>query len=1083
MRVLNIFNLPSFFSARKSAGGILTALLLSLILAGCGGNGGGGSFVSTPDTGGAGGGVPAAQTGSVTYHFVQAQSAPIVVPTGTQRLRFEFFTGPNGDGNLILRESRDYADTIKIDGVPVSSRSTVVTAFGSDGFPVAQFKASVALVAQGNIDVFSTSGVTELVTLDSITVAPLSLSLGQGDSVRLDVFGLFSSGDRVQLNATHLGEASFSSGDLSIANVVDNTVSAVGTGTTTVTVGFRLQSTAVPVSVNLGPVQPPIATALNVDQATLALPPGTQSSPLVFTASFTGEPDRVVTLADGVVLSPLPPAGFSVGPDQRIRVAPTVAPGTSAVLRFTYLGRSVNVVVSVTNAVIQGLEVTPEDVSIPFGGFERALVVKGRYSNGSTFDLIPGGVPPEPTLTFIETSPLFSVSVASGAPVVVSEPTGTSGTSSLTVRYTTGSQTFEADVDVSVGVRHVSQLQVVPASIGLTPGEAEEVVVNALLDDGSIVDVSDFDALQSASTSGGSAVLANKNNIVGVSPVTDAIVTFTLPNSGAAIGGVPSAATGTLAVTVTAITLTSVEYFYAGNPLAQSVSTVNLPRGYVGIFEVEGTFSNGAKRRLRASEYKIAKNGGALNPAAIQLFQSPNADYPAGYSLRQPDSRFTDGAPRAVDPTVFPGNPTGTVYQVVDDILFFNDVNGPRLVVNNAVSSNANQVTVKDTFRGVAADWYRAGFGRYAPTKSAPDYNVGGGLVAPSSSANIVITIPGYSQFDRTLTVTITDPLGPPTIESVAFANYPGDPNIARNTPRELEVRVNFPAANVPLSLPPFVSAQNNFKLAEANVAFATDDLTDTTDQLPDYTDLIHHRATELGFIGVTANVPVNVGLILVAAQPIAGTVIAPVIEVQPVFVIDTAENEHPGTPTDPESYTPGVYGHDLAAFGQSSALTISEPGGDINPGFDPGPTLVAGNPAGREVRAPNEGVLRTYISFDNETKGFRVVDPLSFTLSPSASPFSIAVGSSEYFRVLVQWAATEPVVDVSRDYTPVIVNALTELDVVGFPIAETGNLVVSGVNQSGDGAVIQALDVAGALISPAGSNSTNETTVQVVAP
>lgn len=1075
MKTQFFFDLPSLSSVRRSTFGLLSALLLSLILAGCGGDGGGGSFVA-PGTGDGGGGLPAGQTGSVTFHFVQAQANPIVVPLGTERLRFEFHVGANGDGNVVLRETRNYATPITIDGVPTTSRSVVVTAFGSDGFPTVQFTANITVVADDNIVVTSSDGALTNVTLDSITVAPLSLSLSEGDSVRLDVFGVFSSGDRVQLSATHLAEATIVSGDPSIASISDNVVSAAGTGSTVVTITFRGQTVAVPVSSNLGPVAPPVASGLSVDPQTIMMPPGTVSAPVVVTASFSSGPDEVVTADDGLTWSSTNPS-FSVNSAQQVVVAANVAPGTSADIQFRYLDQSVTMRVTVSNATLVGLSVEPSSVSIPFGGFEQNLAVQGRYSDNTTFDILPS----ELTIGTL-TRASRTISTDGSILTLTSNNSGTAGTEELSLSYTTGGQTFEEEVPVEVGVRYVRFLEIDPATLTMNPGDSEIVTVNARLDDDSLVDVSEFLVL-TATSSDPADVLANGRNIVAVGGTpadTPATVTFSLPNSGQ--NGNP--ATGELEVTVNEIELVNVNYFFAGNAFSNSVNTLNLPRGYVGVFEVEGVFSNGTVRRLRSEEYTVSKvsRPGDTNPGAIGLFGGTGPLY----QIRQPDSRFLDGQ------ALVPGT-EDTVDEVVDDFILGGD--GPRTTYSGETSTSS-QVAIRPSFRAVAADWYRGNpavwRARYGPGENQliDDYDVSGGHPAPGSSASIEISVVGYPEFNRVISVTVTDPEGPPTFASVQFANYPADPNLALFTLREVEVRVDFPQAQVPLSLPPHVGALTNFKLAEANIEFEID-------RRVNRENLLHHRATELGFIGVTAHTPVDNGIINMNAQPLGGIAVAPMLERYPEY--ELSNSSYVGTVTDPAEYTPGIYGHDLAVFGQASGFTPEESTIGIS-FFDPGPASVAGKSVTDEkaTRQPADYLSRLWQAFTNDqTNGFRVVTPKLFSLESvehGRQPFNLPIGKSAIFRTVVQWADTpnpitgQLVDDVSKDYPPVVVGGLAEENVVFGPYrpddAEpTGAIIVSGVSTTGDGqATVRAVDVGGAQITaiPAGS-AVSEIVITVV--
>lgn len=1046
MRFKEFFSLPSLSSKQRPLLGLLTALLFVTLVAGCGSSSGG-SFVATPGDGGN----TNVGTSRVTFNFVKAQSA-ITVPNSTVNLRFEFFTGTEGSGSLVLRENRPFAASVTFENIPVTVNSAVVTAIDSNGFPVQQFKAELNLAADQAVAINAANGVTSAVTLDDLSANPAALSLGLEGSVKLNISAVFSNKDSVVLSGELLtDEVLFSSNDTSTAAVAgDGTVSAVLAGETFVTATFRGKTVTVPVTVSTGNAIPPLAQSLTVAPASVSLPVGAVSPKLEFTVTFPGGITRKVGSAQGVVLSSSA-AGITLNANDQIVIGGSVEPGTIATVTGTYAGLRARVQVTVEDATLNSISVAPANVSLPFGGFEQKLVASGSYSNGSTVELDPS------TLTFAESSALFSVN-ADG--LLVTAASGTSGTGTVTVSHKTA-QVNSVSANITVGAVTVNSLLVERdgeqvGSLTLTSGEFADVVIKAELSNGNIVDVSGFAVLQRTLT--GTGVVLNGGRVVGVTPGTTSTVKYTLPGS-----GLEGATVSTeLVVTVEAVTLVSVEYHFAGNPIADSAQTVNLPRGYVGVFEVYGTFSNGAVRKLRASEYTLKKNGGARNPGAIQLLNS-------SYKLRQPDAHYFDGKPA-------PGTGGGgadddftTNDAVVDDFLTSTFTGTParipvlRTMDTSKDSSNDRSFAVKETFRAVVADWY---IGRY---DSAPFSEPNTFQHAPDSSARIVISVTGYPDFDRQITVTVIDPEGPPTVSTPEFANSPGDPNIPVGTPRELVVRVEFPRSAPPVSLPPDVGPLKNFKLAEANISFSTDDLPDATDQPePSYRQVIHHRVTELGFIGVTSDVPYDVGLISVAASPIGGAVAAPLLVKAPS--LDPASG----------NYVPGEYESDLRVFGESSGLTsVEDPFYSIP--RDPGPVTFVDRPEGQ----PDDQLRRTYTMFDNGGAGFRVVEPVYFSIEPSNSGLVLEVGQNQIFQTVAQWSANEEVKDVSKDYPPQLPAA--ETNVVGFPEREedgssTGHLTVSGV-KAGTTATVTAFDVAGAPITPYGTGSRNNTVINVVAP
>ena len=1014
MNLKHFFNLPPLNFSRRPLLGLVTALLLALLTVGCDSSGGD-SFVATPggDNGQVGG------TGSVTFNFVQAQT-PITVPTGTTSLRFEFFSELGGTGSLLLREDRAYLPQITIDGVPTSVRSVVVTAYDGDDFPISEFTANLTVTADSTTFVDGADGNAEAVTLTGISVNPATLSLGLAGSVTLDVLANFSNGDSVPLSGTTLSEVLFESDDSSTASVSpDGTVSAVLAGSTFITVTFRGFTTTVPVTVSTGNNIPPLAENLTVDPTAVTLPRGTLSEPLVFTVTFaTGE--TVEVGADQGVDYTSTNSGITVTEDDQIAIGPNVAPGTYTVTG-SFAGLQANVTVTVSPATLDSISVSPAVISLPYGGFEQLLVVTGFFSDQTSEQVNPALLTFNPTLT-----DNFEID-ADG--LLVTDLDGTPGTDTVTITHDQGPSTTAS---VTVGQVVVNSLTVSPPSITLDAGEFVDVVVTANLSNGQNVNVTEFASLQ-AESSNSNSVVVNGNRVVAVDPGSTATITYTIENAGA--GGAD--AIGTLTVTVTEVTLESATIFYAGNEIGASQETVNLPRGYVGVFEVQGQFSNGTERRLRPDEYTLTKNGGALNPAAIQLLNP-------GYELRTPDDIYTNGLPRNASTNLQDAAAEETANEIVDD--FLGRVRTPSTSTD---SSNISEIAVDASFKAVVADWYR---GEYDTTYTGLNPN----FVAPGSSANIEIGIVGYPEFDRNVSVTVTDPTLSPTVASIAFANYPGDPNIVVGTPREIEIRVNFPAAVPPESLPPFVAAQTNFKLAEANVSFATDDLPNPNPTGPTYRQVLHHRATEIGFVGITSDVPYNVGLLLIAAEPIGGRVAAPRVVNNPIFT-PPADN--------PANYTPTTYRDDLLVFGPATGFAVRELP-EFVPGRDPGPTQIAGNTVSPDARAPVDQIVVTYSTFNNGGAGFRVVNPVMFSLVPPTA-LTLEVGASQIFRTLVQFTATQTTADDrSADYPPTL--PLGETNVVGVPSTSSGQLTVSGVLPGQ--ATVTALDVQGNPIPAVGS-------------
>ncbi len=977
--------------------GLFTALLLGFLVAGCG-SGSDGSFVATP---GEGGNNNNATTGSVTFNFVQAQS-PITVPVGTTNLRFEFFTDLGGTGSLVLREERAYAGTITIEGVPTTARSVVVTAYDASGFPISEFTANVSLVANGNVTVGAASGTSVPVTLTGITSSPLSLSLGLNGSVALRISAVFSNGDSVEIAGDALAEVTFSSSDTTVATV-DNAglVSAALTGDAVITAVFRGQTVAVPVSVSTGNVLPPVALDLDVDPASVTLPAGTRSQAIEVTATFEGGVQRVVTTSQGVVFTSNV-VGVTVDPaTQQVVVGNNVPGATTAIVTATYLGQSAQVEVNVVAATLQSISVSPTSVSLPFGGFEQRLAVTGQFSNGATVQIDPSN------LTFSDDSALFTVDPSGN---IVTTAGGTPGDGTVFISTLPPLAAFDLEVDVQVGAIFIQSLQTSPSSpVTLTPGGFVEFQVIATLSSGGTVNVTDFGSLQIVLNDATNSAVINGNRIVAVDATNpDPSVTFTLPgagNGGADVSTVVS-------VIINEITLTSAQYLFAGNPVSGNEGEVNLPRGYVGVVEVIGTFSNGTERKLIPDEYTLDQVPGFDATQAVEFF---NSSY----------------VPPAVNP----------FYLDPNNIDALNEF--PRTPDPMAARSTFTSYAVKDTFRAVVADWRRGERGpggEYMEAVLVPGSpnsgNVGNFDVFEINIDNDLEPSPGA--FTQRLSVTVTDPdtFQNLSSDSGVFPNYAQDGNIPTNVAREFEIRVNF-NARTPNdqginivdegTRPPSVLPQQNFKIAEANLLFESD--------FPGFNPgLLVHRPTATGYVALSATNPVALGVIDIFVQPIGG--------------IGGRTQEDPTSTSVPPAR---LVAQDQ--FGPSFALSWV---------LSPAPAVILGS-------------VRTATSVDNNGVGFDVLLPSLLTLDP-IGPLNLPVGAGQLFRTLVQYPSPEgqpqqPAADRSLDYQPYI-SAGEGTTVVGAGDLASGRVTVSAV-ASGN-ATVRVRDVTGADVNPRGTTFTD---------
>ena len=1082
MRFNQTTDLTSPHSIKRSILGVFVAFICALFAAGCSSGGSGGNdFVASPGGGAGNGGAPAGN-GSVTFNFVRAQTA-VQVPTNTTNLRFEFFSGLQGGGALVFKDTRAFANTITIDNVPSSARSSVVTALTTEGFPVRTFTVDLTVSAGGTTTVDATAGTSAPVTVTGITSSPSQVALGVGDSSQIVVSAQFSNGDVVALSGALASQVTFTTNDMTVVSIgADGTLTAGVAGTTTVNASFMGQTANVTVAVGNGITPPPTVqnlTLTTVEQP-VDLPRGTVSQPITVTATFSDNTVRNLTAANGVNFT-FTGTGITVNANNQIAVAGDAPLGTQT-LTASFGGLTASTQVTVNDAtVLQGsLTASPASVSLPFGGFEQQITISATFTNGQTVPLNPDTQVSYPTMG-------TNVTINDVTGVLTTNTTGTAGTETVTITTNADANInlpggVTIDVPVTVGSVTVQSLTVTPSVVPQTgmvfaPGQTQEFVVIATLSNNTVVNVSDFASLQLQVTSGGSSVVANGKQIVAIAPTptnTPAVVSFNIPNS-----GLPAPATVNVTVVSEVISnFADIEYRFGGITIPAN-KTVNLPRGYVGVFEVFATFNTGITRRLRADEYNIRgenpTNGN--NGDAIRLFND-------NYTPEGVNTQFTDGLPvdlniNPIAPSVANNNrPFNTSEAQVDDIFFIprtvapvgTMVNG-SLVTGSTTSNGGSQgvAATRETFRAVVADWRRGEtylgnlsytVGATNPSVSTtPNSDVDGDRVSPGSQRDFDVvlspSVTGYTgavdgdgfPIDASddglslagVSVTVIDPREV-TFESAGFLNYPNDNQVPVGAVREFEVRVSFSAVTANDSqsstadLPaggPTVEAISNWKLAEANVTIASQIGLSAN-------SFVQHTPTEIGFVGITSETEVDVNTTFVRAQPLLGDNVRPVATVPPATAMGV--------------YQAATYEEVTRTFGPSFQLAGAEFTGLVE-SRDPGPA-----PAEQQTNearaggAPNDVQTRTVIDVPGQS--IDIVDPNLFSIDPinpagTGTPLVLNVGAGDDFRTVVQYEAGQPVVDRSLDYPPV---AFFGTPAAGSSrgVQATGNLRVSGINAAG---------------------------------
>ena len=156
------------------------------------------------------------------------------LPNGTTLLRFDLY---DGNGNLILSSNATVSDVFEIDEVDGDVRSTTVTAFDEDGFPIGQVTVPSEVVLGADTDIDLSNAVFTPITFDALTATLDPVELGTDETLPLALQASFSNGATVALpSASFPQSAAFVSNDTDVVTVNSDGVLTGGeAGNTTVT--------------------------------------------------------------------------------------------------------------------------------------------------------------------------------------------------------------------------------------------------------------------------------------------------------------------------------------------------------------------------------------------------------------------------------------------------------------------------------------------------------------------------------------------------------------------------------------------------------------------------------------------------------------------------------------------------------------------------------------------------------------------------------------------------------------------------------------------------------------------------------
>jgi len=466
-----------------------------------------------------------------------------------------------GTGNVRFVATEIFSDgtqaNVSAQSVWTSSTPAIATINNANNrglaTPVAAGTTTITATFMG-LTATTTLTVTNAV-ITSISVTPIAPVVPVGTVTQFTATAIFSDGTTQNVTgaATWVSSAP---GVLAVTTVggARGRSTGVAAGTATVTATFMGISGSTTATVTNA-----VITSISVSPAGVTLAVGARRQ---FTAQaiFSDGTSRDVTATATWVSMQPAIAGVSDVAATRGQVT-AVAAGT-ATIQATFGGLSGSVMVTVSQATLASIQVTPFDEMVSIGTTLN-FVATGLFSDGTSADLTAAAswTSSDPTVAAVSNAAAtrgVTTALAAGMVTLTATSGGISGSTVLTVTAAT-----------------VTAVQVTPFNPRLPAGFAQPLVATALFSDGTNRDVT-----AAATWTSMSPAVATVSDAVGSKGQVTAVAA-----GASTISAAFSGRTGSTTVTVTAGTLASLTIAPA-NPTARAGSSVT--------FTATGTFSDGS---------------------------------------------------------------------------------------------------------------------------------------------------------------------------------------------------------------------------------------------------------------------------------------------------------------------------------------------------------------------------------------------------------------------------------------------------------------------------------------------------------
>jgi uncharacterized protein YjdB len=403
-----------------------------------------------------------------------------------------------------------YSDGISVDitaSATWSSAETDVATVNDSGLAsTLATGTSVVTATFGAKSATSTLTVTDAV-LSSIALTPVDPSIANGLTEQFTATGTYSNGTSIDISAS----MTWSSANTQVATVNESGLAsgvAIGSALITASLGSEETTTELTItdatlnSLAITPANPSIANALTQQLTATATYSDGISVDITASATWSSAKTDVATVNDSGLAS-------------------AFATGTS-VVTATFGAKSATSTLTVTDAVLSSIALTPVDPSIA-NGLTEQFTATGTYSDGTSVDISASM-----TWSSADTSVATVVSsgIASGIATGSSVITATSGAISATSVLTVTDATL-------------SSIAVTPANRSIPKNKTQQLKATGFFSDGTSTDITTSAEWSSANTSVAtvntnglaSGVASGTSDISATSGATSGSTTLTITNA------------------------------------------------------------------------------------------------------------------------------------------------------------------------------------------------------------------------------------------------------------------------------------------------------------------------------------------------------------------------------------------------------------------------------------------------------------------------------------------------------------------------------------------------------------------------